>query len=454
MRHHGHLLLLLATVLATAWTPNAQAAEGATPPPPQELTTPEIIENPEVTLLDSEGAGKLYRVGEHLVCVMEGTPEEMGYQHGRLLAKPIHHVMKEGYVKKALWDKGYTWDYAMAQSERMEKHFPPEYVAEMNGVVKGLRAAGIDDLNYEDIRLAVTEAEILHYGPGEAPECSNFACWGKWTPDGRLLHGRNLDWNISDDAQDDAALFVWRPKGGIPFMMVGWAGGIGSVSGMNAQGITMGEMTLPSPDVTFDGLPLFLIMRRVLEKATNLDEAVAIMDKGPRTTGWNFIIGDAKVPDGRALEVDGTYCTVFTPMDPKENEETGHWGMQDAVRRTNHPVGMPQLMRLAKTFGGDMGLSVETEEDVAKLVPFLRLQDTWQRYNFMSKQIEARAGAVDVPAALQILSNGPVLCDVTLHSWVFDPKNQSAYVANAGNNPPVTATKRPYTRIDLKAWFQ
>ena len=65
----------------------------------------EIIDAPEMKLLDEEGAGKLYQVGEHLVLVMEGTHEEMGFQHGRLLAKHIVHIMKEGYAKKGLWDR-------------------------------------------------------------------------------------------------------------------------------------------------------------------------------------------------------------------------------------------------------------------------------------------------------------------------------------------------------------
>lgn len=134
-----------------------------------ELSTPEIVQNPEVKLLDTEGAGKLYQVGEHLVCVMEGTPEEMGFQHGRLLAKRIQHVTKEGYVVKAIWERGYTREYVNAQSARMEKHFPPEYIVEMKGVVKGLRAAGIEDITYEDVRLSATQAELLHYGPDSPP---------------------------------------------------------------------------------------------------------------------------------------------------------------------------------------------------------------------------------------------------------------------------------------------
>lgn len=413
-----------------------------------------IIDAPEVTMVAEAGAGRLYQAGEHPVLVMEGTPEEMGYQHGKLLADKIHHVIKKGYTPKALWERGYSPEYAAAQSARMEKFFPEAVREELRGVVRGLQEAGYNDISYEEIRLGITQAEILHFPPDGPPACSNFACWGKWTTDGRLLHGRNLDWNIKGDAQDDHVVLVWRPKGGIPFMMVGWAGGLGSVSGMNSRGITMGEMTLPSPDATFDGLPLFLQMRLTLEKSSTLEEAVGFIENCHRTSGWNFIIGDGKIPDGRALETDAKYCTVFGPMDEKENERTGHWGMEDMVRRTNHPIGMDQLLRLGRGMGEEFGLTVSSETDVETLLPLLKGEDSWKRYECLSREIERQPGKVDVREALQILATEPVYNEDTLHSMVFDPKNNTLYVANAGNNPPVTATDRPYTRIDLGPWFK
>lgn len=414
----------------------------------------ELIENPDVTLLAEAGAGRLYQVGEHKVLVMEGTPEEMGYQHGRLLAPHVHNIIKKGYTQKALWDRGYSPEYAHAQSERMEKFFPAAIKEELHGLVKGLQDAGVDDISYEDLRLGITQAEILHFPPDGPPACSNFACWGQWTEDGRLLHGRNLDWNIKGDAQDDHVILIWRPTGGHPFMMIGWAGGIGSVSGMNSRGITFGEMTLPSPDATFDGLPLFLQMRLVLEQCGTLDEAVAFMENCNRTTGWNFIIGDGKIPDGRALETDAKYCTVFAPMDMKETDETGHWGMEDCVRRTNHPVGLEQLLRLGVAYGEQYGMKVESAADLQALRPLLQGLETWLRYEYLSREIEKLSGKLDVREAVRILATGPVHQDNTLHSMVFDPSNHTVYVANAGNNPPVTATDRPFTQIDLEKWFK
>ncbi|HPO14858.1 MAG TPA: C45 family autoproteolytic acyltransferase/hydrolase [Candidatus Hydrogenedentes bacterium] len=444
------MMLLTVGVFAQQTAPSA-AAEAK--PAEAALITPDIIEHPEVKQIDAEGAGKLYSVGEHLVCVMEGTPEEMGFQHGRLLAQKIKHVITEGYFKKALWDRGYTPEYVNAQSARMEKFIPAAYMEEIKGIVKGLKKAGVMDVTQDAVRNGVTQAEILHFDPNSPPACSNFACWGQWTTDGRLLHGRNLDWSIDWSAQDDAVILVWRPKGGTPFMMVGWAGGIGSVSGMNAHGLTLGEMTCVSSDATFDGIPLCVLMRRVLQEAKNLDEAVNIIRTGPRTTGWNFILGDGNAGDGRALEVDAKACEVFGSMDPKENEETGHWSIPDAVRRTNHPISATQLLKLAQSMGPKMGLNITTMEQLKAAIFILKIQNTWQRYDWLGKQIQAKPHGMDVKEALQLLANGPVFNDDTLHSWVFDPKNKTAYVAVAGINPLLTATRCAFTKIDLSPWF-
>jgi predicted choloylglycine hydrolase len=418
-----------------------------------EMVTPAIAEGLEAKLLDEEGAGKLFHVGEHVVCVMEGSHAAMGFQHGRLLAKRIQHTIREGYAQKALYAKGYTEEYVNAQCARMVKHFPPTYVEELKGMVEGLRAAGIEDVTYEHVLVMACIAELQHHGPDAPPGCTNFAVFGQWTTDGRLLHGRNLDWDITSGAQEGAVILVWRPEGGTPFMMPSWAGCLGGVSGMNAKGITIGEMTSKTTDETFDGVPLMVIMRRVVEEAASLDEAVAIMEKGPRTLGWNFIIGDAQTPDARALEVDARHCAVFAPLDPKEGEETGHQSMKDAVRRTNHPCGKVHLEKLLVLYKDKVPAELDLSDwNVVK--GLLKTVETWDRYDWLGTQIQAQPGGIDVKEALQLLANGPVQCDVTLHSWVFDPKNNAAYIANAGWNPPVTASSRAYAHIDLAPWFK
>jgi len=339
----------------------------------------------------------------------------------------------------------------------MEKHIPAEYLEEIQGIYEGVQSAGKKDITYEEVLLGATVPEILHFPPNEPPSmphsCSNFACWGKWTTDGRLIHGRNLDWTVDADAQDDAVLLLWRPKGKKPYMMLSWAGAIGSVSGMSATGLTIGEMTLPSPNATFDGMPLLVLMRRVLEQET-LEQAVDVLEKGPQTSGWNFVVGDGKIPSARAFESDAKRVVVYTDSDPKESEETVHWSIPDAVRRTNHPIGKEGLLDLARHYGPKFNINVKTWEELKLILPLLKSQDSFQRYDWLGKQITKAEKSIDIRRAIDMLANGPVFGDDTLHSFVFDPKEQVAYVSVAGNNPPVTATRRPFTKVDLKQWFK
>jgi hypothetical protein len=415
--------------------------------------TPSVVENPEIRLLDQEGAGKLYQIGELLVCVMEGTPEEMGFQQGRLLASRVSNAAVKTMLDKAIWSKGYTPEYVKTQCERMEKHIPEPYLREMRAIVEGLKAGGVTDISYEDLRLMVTQGELLHYPPGEAPQCTNFAVWGQWTPDGRLLHGRNLDWTISEGGQDLSLIQIRRPKGGVPFVMVSWMGSVGGVTGMNAEGITIGEMTCMSSSATFDGMPLFMLMRHALETSSDLAAAVGVIEKGPRTLGWNFVIGDGKVPDARALDTDATTCDVYSAMDEKEKVADLHSPLPDAVRRTNHPMRMERLLKLVIAVGPRMNLPIQTMDQLRMILPLVKQQNTYTRYVWLGKQIEAHPKGIDVNVALQMLGNGPVFQDDTHHSCVFDPKDQTVYVAVAGNNPPLTATRRPYTCLPLGQWF-
>ena len=99
-------------------------------------------------------------------------------------------------------------------------------------------------------------------------------------------------------------------------------------------------------------------------------------------------------------------------------------------------------------------LGLNHPDQITLLVPVLQQQNTWQRYEWLSRRVADLEGKIDVEQAVRILATGPVHADNTLHSFVFDPKNQDAWIAIAGNNPPVTATDTPFTRVNLSEWFK
>ncbi len=455
--------------------------EEATTQKTSDWFTPQIIENPEVKELDHEGKGTLYQVGDLKLCVLKGSYYEMGVQQGRMLAQNIVHVFKTGYIKKALWDRGYTPEYVYAQSARMVKNIPERFIEETRGIIDGLKKAGITDITFDELLLGTTVAEILHFpantppemGKGfspdssevhavgkadlsAVPQCTNFAFWGKWTEDGRILHARNLDWSTKRDVQDDAVIFVYHPVDTKPYMLMGWTGALGSLTGINVHGISVGQATLPTINSTFDGRPCFITVRMVLEQDT-LEKAVEVVTKGPESTGWNYTITDANTHSARAIESDPIIKNVYEANDPKENEETKHYALPDMIRRTNHPASKEGLVALARRVGPLLKppLKVESWEQFRLILVLFTNHNTYQRYDWLGKQFQNQEGKgpITIQMALEWLANGPVLNTDTLHSCVFDPKNLTVYASIAGNNPPVTASHRPYTKIDLKQWF-
>ena len=85
--------------------------------------------------------------------------------------------------------------------------------------------------------------------------CSGFAVMNSATTDGTLYHGRVLDYAVDWQLQDHAVLIVCEPDGGIPFVNVSYAGFIGSVTGMNAGHVSIGEMG-GGGQGHWDGMPM------------------------------------------------------------------------------------------------------------------------------------------------------------------------------------------------------
>ena len=98
----------------------------------------------------------------------------------------------------------------------------------MRGIADGFGRA------VEDVIAANFIPEMFH--------CSGFALSGSATKDGTLYHGRILDYGCDWKLQEHAVLVVAEPEGKIPFVNVTYAGFIGSVTGMNAEKVSIGEM--------------------------------------------------------------------------------------------------------------------------------------------------------------------------------------------------------------------
>ncbi|MFM8221359.1 MAG: C45 family autoproteolytic acyltransferase/hydrolase, partial [Planctomycetaceae bacterium] len=165
---------------------------------------------------------------------LKGTPYEMGYQQGALLRERVQSNMHNLLVKKAgeRIKMGLVQVNPRAVIESIlqvqKPYVPAKYFEEMEGLAAG---AGI---KVEDVVAANFIPELFH--------CSGFAIMNGATRDGTLYHGRVLDYAIDWGLQDHAVIAVVEPEGGVPFVNVTYAGFIGSVTGMNARHVSIGEM--------------------------------------------------------------------------------------------------------------------------------------------------------------------------------------------------------------------
>jgi len=389
-------------------------------------------------------AGYVEQIDGITVLHVEGGPYDMGLQQGVLMREQIKGIWLD-YLRGSIMGGGnYDYAYLLECAKAMEKHIPDEYIQEMRGIADG---AG---LAYEDVLIMHAHADTVHYGHGwgkpdsKPGQCSNFAAWGEATADGALLHGRNLDWSTTGGAQKYPCVIDYHPFQGNRLCLVAWAGSVGSVTGMNERGITYGEMTSSSTDETLDGLPLFFQFRQILQYANTLEEAVEMQKSFDRTTGWNMMLCDGKIPDARALEVSDNHVSVFTADDPKEADPPISEPLKNALRRTNHYIDQELQKLQAARAGIDIaGLPREV------LAIGLMQQDTWQRYDALGRWIKEDYGRITPEKAVEYLGREPVGSDKgNLHSVVFRPATKEMWVAVAGPDGQ-SACRRAYAHIDF-----
>ena len=103
--------------------------------------------------------------------------------------------------------------------------------------------------------------------------------------------------------------------------------------GMNEQGIAISNMWSENNDQTDVGKPMGIRIFEALYSASTIDDAIDIMTSD-RTYGYNFIISDAKIPVGYAVETTANKHYSGTWDDPIEQIKP-FWAIKDVVRRSN-----------------------------------------------------------------------------------------------------------------------
>jgi len=331
---------------------------------------------------------------------LEGTPAEIGYQHGYLLAPEIRDTLAT--VKfETVHDEKKDWDFFRKVAQDVYwPHVEQEYRDEMNGIVEGLKARDAK-LDIWDVVALNAWLELGYYDKwydrthGLAPtnpftpdHCSAFVATGSYTKDGHIVMGHN-NWTTYATGERWNVIFDIVPEHGNRILMDGMPGLIhsGDDFGLNFAGIVITETTISEFD-SFEpnAIPEFVRARKAMQYADNIDDFARIMREG-NNGGYanNWLVADRKNDEVASLELglkntpllrtkDGFFVGSNFANDPKLMKEETKFdpadkGKSENARHARWLTLMEQYKGRIDVAAGEKFLSDHVDSTTGKTSP-------------------------------------------------------------------------------------
>ena len=309
---------------------------------------------------------------------LEGSPSDIGFQHGYLLAKEI----ADAFEAIKLYDTHSTrrdWEFFRTTARQaLWPHIDPEYQQELQGIADGVKAHGVDLDVYDIVALNAFEEVPDYYVPwlnkqeksAQAPKltapgnCSAFIATGSMTKDHQIVIAHN-NWTSYLEGERWVIIFDIQPQDGNRILMDGFPGVITSDDdfGVNSAGIMITETTITQFEGWDpEGKPEFMRSRKALQYANSIDDYVRIIKEGNNGGYANdWLIGDRKTGEIAYLELglkntplwrtkDGYFVSSNFARDPQLiKEETSGFDPNDASSSMNaRHARWEQVMKQAK----------------------------------------------------------------------------------------------------------
>jgi len=235
--------------------------------------------------------GRSEKLSDETVVYLQGTPEEMGRQHGKLL-KWSARLMLDTVI--GCFREGDELAELYAGVRQMEPFIPAEFVAEMKAFAQ---AAGV---RYEDVLVANTFGDIQR-----TQACKSFAVCGPATRTGEMIIGRNFDFASFGIASRVATILHQRPSKGHAMVSVRWAGVCTGWTIISDAGILVANNTAGAcRRSSRQGIPTLFMNRLVAQNASTVSEGIEIVRRVRRACGTNMIIAGGNPPDAVIVEFD------------------------------------------------------------------------------------------------------------------------------------------------------
>jgi hypothetical protein len=324
------IIILLFTIALSSPGSVAEETEGI-----PSLTQPPIIPNPDSKIdvfkrLDNEREEGYLKDREEIIddnyyfttkqgfdyIHLEGTPAEIGYNHGLLLWEKVERGMAS-YAFLTEMRYNLNWDACRVQGSTFWPNIPYEYQQEIDGIVAGCaeknaRNPDGDVIDRYDIVAYNSIWDIwwrssyirsfLPFGLANVDQihhCSGFVATGEATSDGGFVISQSL-WMPYHLPPSHGVFADIVPESGNRMLIELQAGMIwsGTEWYMNDKGLVVGETTLGDAPYQFTKVPAFVRIRQAVQYASSIDEFANIM----------------------ITNTNGAYCGDYMICDAKTNE--------------------------------------------------------------------------------------------------------------------------------------
>ena len=287
---------------------------------------------------------------------LQGTPHEIGFQNGYLLAPEIEDGLKVTMLEQTHESKKDWQFFRDAAQNMMWPHIEQEYREELQGIADGANAHGVKMDLWDVVALNaaeewgyyVTEYDKMHGVKSTAslavPEhCSAFVATGSYTTDGKAVIAHN-NWTNYLDGERWTIIFDIVPAKGKRMLMDGLPGVIHSADDfvMNSAGIVITETTI-SGFYGYDpaAIPEFVRARKAAQYSVSIDDFARIMEDGNNGGYANtWLIADTQKNEIGRLELglknvtlerkkDGYFVGSNFPINEKLVREETDFNTQD-----------------------------------------------------------------------------------------------------------------------------
>lgn len=322
---------------------------------------------------------------------LQGTPANIGYQHGYLLADEIKGALL-AMKTRTLHDTRREWSFFRKTAQEMLwPHTDAEYQQEMQGIADGVKAKGVDADVWDIVALNSMEEVPDYYVPwldakektANAPSlhspgnCSAFVATGSYTKDHKIVIAHN-NWTGVYQGARWRIMFDIVPEKGHRMLMDGYPGLITSDDDfvINDSGLAITETTITQfSGWDPNGKPEFVRSRKAAQYATSIDEYVKIMldgNNGGYANDW--LLADNKTGEVARFELGLKHHKV--------------WRTKDGYFEGSNFASNPELIKDETTFDTNNKASSPNARKIR-----------WQQL------IEQNKGKIDVAMAQKFLAD-------------------------------------------------